>query len=506
MANRECGEKKFISPVFLVNRLGRYVGVSTATGDFYSLTKETHHALKRWDKKLSHCANYSSRLAAELAALQKIPPEITRLFPLSLNGRLAENNKTERLSITDLTLNITSECNLRCIYCWNDYGRYSNKSFKKKFKRRKEASLNNRNMSADIAYRAIDLLIEMRGSDKDLVVDFYGGEPLMNLDTLIAAVDYCREKQAKQNINFHFLLATNGTLLTPSLAQKLLDKRVQIAVSIDGPRFVHDHNRPFADRRGSYDALVHNLRHMPEGTMKRLVGRVTVTPFFPDMVKLYKSLKNLGFERIEIFESEDACHKITPDRESGFFTTDKKLGILRAEYEKLAKLYINEVISGFLDYKKTFFNRFFKLMQRLYYHHQVTGGCPAARVQLAVTADGGIYPCTAFLGIKEFELGNTAQGLNSNKYKSFIKAVNRRFDNCRDCSLFSLCRTTGSCLNTNYYFNGDPALAYEKSCQLFREKLALAVACLDILSEKMPEKLEGIFGFDPAGRRGNKLY
>jgi uncharacterized protein len=499
-------KNKIISPVFLVNKLDRYVGISTATGDFYSLSQEAYHALKEWDKELSRHGTYSPAIATKLATSQGIPKEIVELFPLPHNEKLAEDDKTATSCITDLTLNITSECNLRCVYCWNDHGRYSNSKFQKEDKSRREKSSKNGRMPPDVARKAVDRLIEIGGDDKNLVVDFYGGEPLMNLETLMTTVDYCRKKQTRSNINFHFLLATNGTLLTPSVAKELLDKGVQIAVSIDGPREIHDHNRPFLTKHGSYDTITSNIRNMPRDIMKRIVGRTTVTPFFPDMVVLYNSLKDLGFERIEIFESEDACHKITPGRESGFFATDKEFKVLCKEYEKLALLYIEEILRGFLDYKKTFFNRFFKLMQRLYYHHEVAGGCPAAKGQIAVMADGGIYPCTAFLGIKEFEFGNVKHGIDMTKYNNFIESANRRFDYCRDCPLFSLCRTTGSCLNMNYYFNGDPAISYNKSCHLFCEKLGLAVACLDFLSEKIPEKLEDLFGFDPVGRRGNKLY
>ncbi len=362
-------------------------------------------------------------------------------------------------------------------------------------------------MSVETALKAVDTLVKLRGRDKDLVVDFYGGEPLLNLKTLMATVNYCRENQSKWKTRFHFLLATNGTLLTPAIATELLSKGVQIAVSIDGPKAIHDNNRPFINRKGSFDTILLNLRRMPKEVMKRLVGRTTVTPFFTDMIKLYEHLKGLGFERIEIFESEDACHKILPGQESSFFSTEENYKLLYEAYEKLALRYIDDVISGKLNYSKTFFNRFFKLMQRLYYNHEVSGGCPAAKGQIAVGIDGKIYPCTSFLGVHEFELGQVDCGIDNRKFQAFIKKINKRFEHCqKDCDLFSLCRSTGSCLNVNYFFNGDPAVPHKRSCALFAEKLALAAASLSILSEKIPHRLEELFGFDPIGRRGNKLY
>jgi uncharacterized protein len=290
------------------------------------------------------------------------------------------------------------------------------------------------------------------------------------------------------------------------VAKKLFDKGVQIAVSIDGHKQVHDKNRPFADGKSSFEQIVQNLKKMPPRIRKRLVGRTTVTPFYPNMVELYEDLRGLGFERIELFESEDACHKITPQRQKFFFNSDEQYRTLCREYERLALHYIDEVARGFLDYKKTFFNRFFKLMQRLYYNHEVTGGCPAARGQFAVSAQGDIFPCTSFLGVQEFKMGNVMTGLDRKRFAGFMKAVSSRFQHCKDCSIFMLCRTTGSCLNINHYFNSDPCVPYERSCDLFREKLELATATLAILAKKIPHRLEELFGFDAVGRRGNKLY
>ena len=499
---------KTIPPVVLFHKLDRYLGISTSTGDFYDLTPEIYNLLEKWNKGISFLPVHSPKQkVVALATTLNIPLEIVKLFPVCDKKIPLKLDKKSSACLTDLTLNLTSSCNLRCVYCWNDHGKYSNSIFLKGNTKSPEKRNTGVRMPVAIAFKAVDTLVKLRGNDKDLVVDFYGGEPLLNMETLMATVDYCRVNQSKWKVNFHFLLATNGTLLTPFVAKELLKKGVQVAVSIDGPKAVHDNNRPFINRKGSFDTISSNLKAMPKSVMKRLVGRTTVTPFFSDMVKLYEHLKGLGFERIEIFESEDACHKISPQQESSFFSTKENYKLLCKAYEKLALRYIDDVVSGNLNYSKTFFNRFFKLMQRLYYNQEVSGGCPAAKGQIAVSVDGGIYPCTSFLGIRDFELGNVNYGFEASKYERFIANTNRRFEHCqKDCDLFSLCRSTGSCLNVNYFFNADPAIPHKKSCALFAEKLSLAAASLSILSEKIPHRLEKLFGFDPIGRRGNKLY
>ncbi|MDD2927795.1 MAG: radical SAM protein [Candidatus Omnitrophica bacterium] len=496
----------FKPPVYLFKKLGRYLGISTVSGDFYDLSPSTYAALQQWNNELSGCkARPSPRTVRRLTQKYRIPQHIVDLFPLPVHTLHFKERSSARC-FTDITLNLTSRCNLRCNYCWNDQGTYSNSTFQKDRTSVSAGCVKDSEMPIEVARKAVDILIGSCGDDKDLVVDFYGGEPLLNLKTLLATVDYCRKNQKRWGVNFHFLLATNGTLLTPKIAGILLKKGVQIAVSIDGSKKVHDRNRPFTSGKGSFNTIRKNLKEMPEGIMKRLVGRTTVTPFYSDLSSLYGNLRKLGFERIELFESEDACHRLTPQRERFFFSTARQYRLLCRQYERLAKRYITDTLSGFLDYRKTFFNRFFKLMQRLYYHHEVTGGCPAGVGQFAIDASGGIYPCTSFLGVEKFRLGNIYNGLEEKKLGVFLKTIRKRFEHCRGCLLFSLCRTTGSCLNINYYFNRDPALPYQKSCELFREKMELAIATLSILSEKIPERLEELFGFDPVGRRGNKLY
>jgi len=507
MPSLDKSNKKISSPICLFKRLGQYIGVSTEKGDFYSLSLEAYHALSKWNNALNITSqSLSEEIAGELARKCSVPSDISNLFPLRGEKDLLSEDQDVSFCITDLTLNITSRCNLRCIYCWNDQGKYSNTDFEQSSSLAKSRDQKESDMSLDIAYKAVDLLLKLCGDKKRLVVDFYGGEPLEKVEVLKAVVNYCRQKEKEHDVSFHFLLATNGTLLKPLIAKELIDSGVQIALSIDGPKSIHDNNRPYENRKGSFDLIAENLKNMPDYVKKRLVGRTTVTPFFSDMVALYKNLRNLGFERVELFESEDACHKITSQREGIFFKTDQEYQKLFKEYERLALLYIDEVAEGFLDYRKTFFNRFFKLMQKLYYNHEVSGGCPAATGQIAVSSDGNIYPCTSFLGVERFSLGNVHKGIDKFKYSKFINAINRRFNFCRDCDLFSVCRTTGSCLNVNYYFNSDLAIPYQKSCELFIEKLKLAMAALSILTEKIPNRLEDLFGFDPVGSRGNEIY
>lgn len=491
------------SPLYLFQKLSRYIAVSTTTGDFYDVEKEDYYDLLDWQKYIEeHNSTDSYQAYIDSVKACDLPDDVLEFFPMRIEAHGISLGTDANFNVTDLTLNITSECNLNCLYCWNDQGSYSGEGFsvgeadpKKK-----------KDMPLTIAKKAVDILLSLCGDEKDLVVDFYGGEPLLNINTLKGTVAYCKEMEKKHNVKFSYLLATNGTLLTAELSKELIELGVQIALSIDGPKKIHNHNRPFANGDGSFDTIMDNLDAMPEDLKKKLVGRTTVTPSYPSMTSLYDNLKELGFERMEIFESEDACHKVTDKTKDLFFTGSEEKEILYAEYERLALLFIEEVLEGKLNYAKTFFNRFFKLMQRLYYNEELVGGCPAATGQIAVSADGSIYPCTSFLGIDNFCLGNVNDSIDKIKYEDFINQVNDRSKQCSECELYSVCKSSGSCLNVNYYFNDNVAVPHKPSCELFKEKIKLAIASLCIITEKIPDKVEELFGHDSVGRRGNSLY
>lgn len=499
------------SRYFLIHELGKFVAGSTVTGDFFEVPEPLYRALKA-------CREIEGLDLSEGLRRHDLDEDTIRnvleAFP-EPDGARAPGERPG-IAVSDLTLNLTSNCNLACVYCWNDRGHYSSHTFLRTDARQgcaaregcaasappREAETTVEEMSVETARKAVDELIKHRGHEDQLVVDFYGGEPLLNLPVMEETIRYCRERERDAPVQFRFLIATNGTLLTPELAERLLDAGVEIAISVDGPADIQNHNRPLPDGGESFPLVQKNLAGMKDPIRNRLVGRATVTPRFSDMVSIYHALRELGFDRIELFESEDACHRITPGREAFFFHTEEQYETLTKEYDRLARLYVEEVKRDRLNHHNTFFNRFFKLMQKIYHHHEVTGGCPAGRGQLAVSCDGWFYPCTAFIGIDEFRMGNVDQGLDVAHLKRFLGRADERDEHCADCDYHALCRSTGSCLNLNLHYNGDLAKPWENGCKLFRYKMDLAMAALATLSEDVPELLEPLLGEDPSGARG----
>lgn len=340
--------------VYQFKMWNRNFAVDVESGNFFEVDKVSSEAinlLSRYsgEETLWRLSRRFDSKAASLAT--------KNLLVLKKRGMLFSEEKIQRTEIkrkiTDLTLNIVNNCNLRCRYCWNMGGSYG------------RPSLNNK-MDSRISYKALDLLVKESAGFRDLVVDFYGGEPLLNFDVIRNTIEYCGKIQREKKINFRFLLATNGTLLDKEAGEFLIENGVDIAVSIDGPQKIHDLQRPFPGRRGSFDAIMKNINSLREKYKRCIVGRATFTPYSTNVIKTFGFLRNLGFDRIEVCESEKAGYGLEL-KNAFFFSGSSGIKRLKSLYYKLAEFYSREISEGKLTYKNTYFNRFFKQLSRLYH-------------------------------------------------------------------------------------------------------------------------------------------
>jgi len=150
-------------------------------------------------------------------------------------------------SVENLVLQVTQECNLRCDYCTYSV-LYKNRSFSE------------RKMSLNVAKAAVDFAVNHSSGSNKLVVGFYGGEPLLEIDLIKQVINYIEEVYPNKNISYNF--TTNGTLLTDDIVDFLVKKDVDLMVSIDGPKREHDKQRRFPNNDGSFDLIMNNLNRI----------------------------------------------------------------------------------------------------------------------------------------------------------------------------------------------------------------------------------------------------
>jgi uncharacterized protein len=361
-------------------------------------------------------------------------------------------------------------------------------------------------MEGNVAFRAIELLIKESKGAKDLVIDFYGGEPLLNYDLIKDVIEYCKKIRHIKKIKFRFLLATNGTLLNKERGEFLIENGVDVAVSLDGSRKIQDTQRPFPDGSGSFDIVIDNINSLHETYRRRLVGRATFTPHSAHTVRTFKFLRNLGFERIEVCESEKAGYGLETNSQF-FFNGTNGLHHLKSLYYNLALFYTQEVLQGHLTYENTYFNRFFKQLSRLYHIQSVVGTCSAGFSLIAVDIDGSIYPCTAFVGLPQFQIGHVKFGIDETKLKYFSETKISSSRACGQCWAKRLCRGCGSCYNLNYFTNNNPGQPDPYYCELFRYKTKLMIAMIAELGQENPGLLESVLipeYYATRGRRKNE--
>lgn len=467
--------------VYKFSLWGMKFAVDSESGNFFEIDDVAYDTLEFFTALSEDRIIEKLSFKYGAAAIKKA---IMNIACLKRKGAIFSKGRPSNLKfgrdITDLTLNVTDGCNLACSYCWNRGGAYSRKKKKNPF------------MSKDTALSSVNVLVKESNKARDLVVDFYGGEPLLNYPVIKEVILYCQAiaKQAKKR--FRFLLATNGTLFDREKAVFLMENGVDVAISIDGPENIQDKQRPFLNGEGSFSAVIKNIRSLPERLRRRLVARATFTPYSTSIVETFNYLRGLGFGRIEICESERAGYNLTKSKQNFFFNKREGLELLKSLYVKLANYYTDEILKRRLNYENTYFNRFFKQLSRLYHIQSISGSCSAGSSQIAVDIDGKIYPCTAFIGIRRYSIGHVNKDVMTTRVNNFLGTRETLSPKCLACWAKSICQGCGSCYNINYFTSKNLNEPNPHYCELFLHKTKLMIAMLSRIGKQKPFLLDEV--------------
>ncbi len=463
------------------SRLGRNFAIYKPTGDFFALDEIGKSAIENLRNGSTEEALGKLRSKYDATQVDELLGDLNSLLDLRKEpAEETDSADSTDVEMTDLTLNVVNHCNLACVYCWNERGTYAGAS---------PSGL----MTPEIARKSVDLLFATSPNCDSLVVDFYGGEPLLNLPVMKATVDYCQKFAKGRNIRFSFLLATNGLLLTPDTAAWLHEAGVNVALSLDGNKAVQDAQRPLPNGEGSFDRIWNNLEALPREIVDNYVARATITPGGPGAFETYKMLRDLGFTRIEVFESEAACFGLPMQHADRFYLREEDRKKLMDQYCQLLDHLVDRVAGGEVEYRDLFFTRVFKQMARLVRNGDFQGPCAAGLGQMAVDSEGYVYPCTAFIGHNEWRMGHVDRGLDGLVQRKLIECDIMRSSDCKDCWARNLCLGSGSCFNLNHFNHGDIGTPVKEHCELYRFKIELLIASLDALQSKNAERFEILF-------------
>ncbi|CAM3791336.1 radical SAM protein [Hathewaya histolytica] len=369
--------------------------------------------------------------------------EAINIFEKKCVLQTEENNKNLlntkiNNNVSCITLMVAQECNLRCRYCYGDDGEYS------------ECGL----MSIQTARQAIKFLME-NSSNKDVEVIFFGGEPLINFKLIKESVAYSKELAEEYKKHVDFSMTTNATLVNKDIAEFLKENNFFITISIDGDEKIHNTNRFYSNKKGSYKDVIKGLEILKEVAVP-MVARATASPENIDFVKSAEHLIDLDFQSLFISEALN------------LFKTDDDYKILKNEYIKMVnqlKLYLeNENYKGI---KKN--NNIIKILRALHKAGLRNKFCGAMINMMTIDKDGYLYPCHRFVANKEYKIGNVFDGVNDDKYNQIIEKdlslVGR--NKCFSCWAYNICG--GGCPNENLLATGKCNEPFLKKCEVFKD-------------------------------------
>jgi len=348
-----------------------------------------------------------------------------------------------------LCLHIAHTCNLNCEYCFASQGRYHG-----------ERSV----MSFEVGKRALDFLIENSSGRRNLEVDFFGGEPLMNFDTVKKLVAYARKREKETNKNFRFTLTTNGVLIDDDVIDFAKREMSNVVLSLDGRKEIHDHYRVDLAGNGSWDRIVPKFQQLVEKRgNKNYYIRGTFTHRNPDFVKDIQEMLRLGFTELSM--EPVVC---APDDPSAL--TEEDLPIVLEQYEELARLMLEHRRQG---KPFTFYHYMIDLKDGPCIYKRVSG-CGSGTEYMAVTPTGELYPCHQFVGDEKFLLGNIWDGVtNTAVQNEFFSCNVYSHPECESCWAKLYC--SGGCAANAYHATGSITGIYEYGCKLFRKRMECAI-------------------------------
>lgn len=359
--------------------------------------------------------------------------------------------------VTDIALLVSQDCNQKCIYCYADEGKYNQEGL----------------MDQETAIRSVDWLVEQSKDKEKIGIRFYGGEPLLNYDIIQKVVHYAQEKAYLKTKSVHFTITTNGSLLTEEIINFLDENKIDVIISLDGPKEIQDRQRPFKNGKGTYDTIVPNVKKLlsvkPESFCRPTVFEHT------DNKIVLESLRDIGFKTViltnysrSMFLNQDFDQDIPLlltkiDSEGRTFW--KNLQERRSDYFNNGK--ISEMWGRMIR----------KAMESFIYNRKQLLHCSSGRWAVAVSCSGDIYPCHRLVGIESLKMCSVFQ--NTIDQTPYSQAVTKRDEICTTCFAKYVC--SGGCFHENLSATGSIFKPDEESCKLIRRTVEYGAAIASML-------------------------
>lgn len=442
---------------------GRNIVLDVNSGSVHVVDDLAYDAIALYDKKSeeeivqelkgSYPENDIREVLEDIRALK----DARQLFTEDIYRDYIMDFKKRKTVVKALCLHIAHDCNLACKYCFAEEGEYHGRRAL---------------MSFEVGKKALDFLIANSGNRRNLEVDFFGGEPLMNWQVVKDLVAYGREQEKIHDKNFRFTLTTNGILLNDEVQEFVNKEMGNVVLSLDGRKEINDMMRPFRGGQGSYDQIVPKFQKMAESrNQTNYYVRGTFTHYNLDFAKDVLHMADLGFKQISV-------EPVVAPPEADYAIREEDVPVLCEEYDRLAAEIVRREKAG------EHFN-FFHFMIDLTGGPCVAkrlSGCGSGTEYLAVTPWGDFYPCHQFVGQEEFLMGNVDDGIVREDIRDEFKTCNvYAKEKCRDCFARFYC--SGGCAANSWNFHHSINDVYDIGCELERKRVECAIMIKAALAE-----------------------
>lgn len=339
---------------------------------------------------------------------------------LKKKGHLIEENIDERAAMNELyatfmnndTLHLiilpTEKCNFKCVYCYEQF--------------------NNGKMSEKNMIQLVDFVKKQIKGKRCLSVEWFGGEPLLEIDFIEELSAKFLEICKKQKKKYFASITSNGYLLDLNTFDRLYKARVMnYQITVDGIANKHDKQRPLSNGNPTFHTIVNNLKQI---STERKHARISV------MLRTNCMMKNNARHELENY-----LHFINQT-----FGEDKRFYLLLRPVMDWGGNRINDIKSRLLDFQEfgNLLERNAKYINTKVYRWLLSPGgqvCYAAkRNQYTIGSDGSIYKCTCDFENKEVtKIGTLDQGISEYRYFQWLLDITQSSDKCMECYYFPIC-------------------------------------------------------------------
>ena len=341
----------------------------------------------------------------------------------------------------DLTLSLTHDCNLDCSYCYAGSKRRSV-------------------MSKETADQGLRFAFSFAA--KDIQLGFFGGEPLLEWDTLTHASKGAEALASEKGVNLKKTLTTNATLLTPEKLEWLRQHDFFLALSIDGNRKMHDATRPYRNGKSSFDACMAGLDESLSVFADMMEVIVVVDPvnvkFLAESVRFLVEEKHVP--RVAInpnFYTEWSKNDLA-GLDKGF----REIGELAIQWHRGG----HPPAVNFIDSK---------IVTRLKNGFECKDRCNFGEREIAVAPSGRLYPCERLIGDDtnhEMCIGTVSEGFDESKRQPILQKRGNVNEECFGCEIRKRCMNWCCCIN--YALTG--AIDTTDGIVCFHERMAVDAA------------------------------